>query len=89
MKKIIYKLLLLVSFILITLVIILSSVGIETSRLNNLISNKIIESNNNINLELTKIKFKLDIKKARLFVETKNPQIDYRNINIPKKNIRV
>jgi hypothetical protein len=89
MKKIIYKLLLLVSFILITLVIILSSVGIETSRLNNLISNKIIESNNNINLELTKIKFKLDIKKARLFVETKNPQIDYRNINIPTKNIRV
>ena len=89
MKKIIYKLLLLVSFILITLVIILSSVGIETSRLNNLISNKIIESNNNINLELTEIKFKLDIKKARLFVETKNPQIDYRNINIPTKNIRV
>jgi len=89
MKKIIYKLLLLVSFILITLVIILSSVGIETSRLNNLISNKIIKSNNNINLELTEIKFKLDIKKARLFVETKNPQIDYRNINIPTKNIRV
>jgi hypothetical protein len=89
MKKIIYKLLFLISFILITLVILLSSVGIETSRLNNLISNKIIESNNNINLELTVIKFKLDIKKARLFVETKNPRIDYRNINIPTKNIRV
>ncbi len=89
MKKIISILILIISLIFISLITILSTVGIETNKLNNLISKKIIETNNNIELKLSTINFKLDIKEISLFVETKNPQINYRTIKIPAKNIRV
>ena len=74
---------------LISLIIILSTVGIETNKFNNSISNKINQINNNINLKIITIKFKLDIRKISLFLETTSPQIDYRDILIPVKNIKV
>ena len=43
----------------------------------------------NIDVQLDTIKFKLDIKEISLFLETKNPKVIYRNINIPVKNIKV
>ena len=42
-----------------------------------------------IDLKLNTIKFKLDPKQLSLFLETKNPVINYKNITIPVQNIRV
>ena len=89
MKKIISTLILLGFFSIILLITILTTTGFETNRFNNLISKKINQANNNINLELTTIKFKLDIKEFSLFLETINSQIDYRSTIIPAKNIKV
>lgn len=89
MKKIIVSLTLLIIFSLITLIIILSTIGIETNRFNSFISNKIIQNNNNIDLKLTSVNFKLDLKEISLFLETKKPQIIYRDVLIPAENIKV
>ena len=49
-------------------VIILSTIGIETSKFNNFISQKINQINKQINLELISVKFKIDIKELSLFL---------------------
>ena len=89
MKKILTTLFLffLISFL--TLLLIIATIGIETNRFNNFISQKINQNNKNINIKLDKIKFKLDIKNISLFLETFNPKIIYRNSTIPANNIRV
>ncbi len=77
--------------ILITFVIgliFISTIGIETKKFNNLFSQKINENYKQISLELNTIRFKLDIKELSLFLETNNPNIDYKDINIPVKNIK-
>ena len=89
MKKIIYYLILLLFFILITFTIIISTIGINTDRFNDLIIKKINQTNSNINLKLSTIKFKLDVKEISLFIETINPQINYRNADVPAKKIKV
>ncbi len=67
---------------------ILSITGFETDRFNEIISQKIIENNNKVSVKLQKIKFKIDIKKLSLFVETNGPIVIYKNIEIPIKNIK-
>ena len=89
MRKIIFNLISLVFLALISLIIILSTIGVETNRFNNLISKKINETNNNIYLKLNTVKFKLDIKEISLFLETIEPEIVYRDNRIPAKNIKV
>ena len=87
--KIISRLIIFMFFVLMLLIIILSTIGIETNRFNNLISQKINTARNHINLELDTIKFKFDIKKISLFLETINPNINYRGVVVPAKNIKV
>ena len=89
MKKIILSLILFILLILISLITLLSTLGIETNKFNNLISKKINQTNNNINLKLNTIKFKFDIKEIGLFLETNDPFINYRDTAIPAKNIKV
>ena len=89
MKKIINTLIFLFFFLLVILAVTLTTIGIETSRFNTLILKKINQTNNNINLELKKIKFKFDIKEVSLFLETIDPLIYYRDTVVPAKNIRV
>ena len=89
MKRIISILILLLFFLLAGGIAILSTVGIETKKFNNFISNKINQSNNNISLQLNKIKFKIDIREISLFLETKEPKINYQEIFIPAQNIKV
>ena len=89
MKKIVLSLILLIFLFLSVSIAILSTAGIETKKFNNFISNKINQSNNNISLQLNKIKFKIDIKKISLFLETNEPKIDYQGIVIPTQNIKV
>ena len=89
MKKAITTLVLIISIFLAVLIIVLSTNGIETNRFNNFISQKINQSNNNINLELNSIVFKLDIKEMSLFLDTPKPKINYRNTAIPAEKIKV
>jgi hypothetical protein len=89
MKKIISTLILLILLTLGFSIIILSTIGIETKKFNNFVSSKINQTNNNINLQLNKIKFKIDIKKISLFLETKEPKINYKTAIVPAKNIKV
>ena len=75
MIKLIKILALFLFFILITLTIILSTIGYETKKFNNIISKKIIEKNKNVKLELYQVKFKLEIQSLSLFLETRNPEL--------------
>ena len=63
----------------ISTILILSTIGIETNSFNNIISKKIKENNVDFKVKIETIKFKLDIKEVKLFLETKNPKISYRN----------
>ena len=89
MKKFLSNFFFIIISIFILLIIILSTIGIETERFNKLISKKINESNNNFNLQLQTVKFKLDLKEVRLFLKTDEPRIEYGNTLIPLNNIKV
>jgi hypothetical protein len=88
MKKIFLNFLLLFFVILFLLIIVLSTSGIETNKFNNFITKKATQTKN-IYLDLDKIKFKIDIKEFSLFLETQTPEISYREIVIPVRNIKV
>ena len=89
MKKILSISIILILTIFFSLVILLSTTGIETNRFNSVISQKINQSNNKIRLNFKTIKFKLDIKQLSLFLETENPNIYYRETLLPAKHIKV
>ena len=72
-EKIIFKIIFINIFILSIIIVILSTIGIETNKFNEIISEKVNETNN-IKLELDTIKFKLDPKELSLFLETKKPK---------------
>ena len=71
------------------IILTLSTVGVETNKFNDFISNKINQNNNNISLKLQTINFKFDFKQMSLFLETNDPLIYYREIIVPAKNIKV
>tara|TARA_A100001015_G_scaffold189432_1_gene211048 strand:+ start:6416 stop:8587 length:2172 start_codon:yes stop_codon:yes gene_type:complete len=87
MKKKITNFILFVVISLITIIIILSTSGIETNKFNKLIIEKSSQGKN-INLKLETIKFKIDPKKLSLFLETHNPEIMYKNLLVPVKSIK-
>ena len=66
----------------------LSTSGIETNKFNKFISKKVSQTKN-INLDLDKIKFKIDLKELSLFLETQTPNVTYREVLIPVRNIEV
>ena len=65
MKKIIINLFFLIFFLFSTLILILSTFGIETNKFNNLIVQKVNQTNI-VELKLKTIKFKLDLKRTEL-----------------------
>ena len=83
MKKIIYSFFLVTLSLLVFLLIYLSSIGIETSKFNNIIINEVKKKEPNIQLSLNKIKIKFDIKKIQIYLSTIEPQITYQGIRIP------
>ena len=87
-RKIIYNLFLFLLLSIILIILILSTLGIETDKFNRLITNKIAKTKN-IDLELQTINFKLDLKELSLFIETQNPKINYINQAIPARYIKV
>ena len=88
MKRIVINLILFVIISFISLIVILSTIGIETNKFNRLIAEKISQEKN-INLKLETIKFKINPKKLTLFLETQNPEIIYRNFLVPVTSIKV
>ena len=76
-------------FILFISILILTTIGIETNKFNNFISKRINQTNNNLDVQLSTIKFKLDIQEISLFLETKSPQINYKNVTLPARIIKV
>ena len=88
MKKIVSYFILFIVIFFITLIVILSTIGVETNKFNKLIIEKISQTKN-INLDLKTIKFKINPKELSLFLETQNPGIIYRNLLVPVKNIKV
>ena len=89
MRKLFFTVNLVVFFSVIFSVIILSTIGYETNKFNGFISKKISENNKNINLEIEKIKFKIDIKKLSLFLETNTPKLNYKKLNLPLENVKI
>ena len=89
MKKLFYRLILILFSILISLIIILSTTGLETDRFNEIISQKINESNNKISIKLEKIKYKFDIQNLSLFLKTSNPEFNYQDISLSIKEIKI
>ena len=89
MRKLFSTIIFLLLYLFIFFIITLSTIGINTNKFNNLISQKITQSNNNIQLDFNSIKFKLDIKKISLFIETIKPTIKYANSVIPVNEIKV
>ncbi len=89
MKKIIIWFFYILIILSTTSVIILSTTGIETTKFNKIVSEKISENNKNVLLKLKKIKFKIDIKKVSLFLNTDEPTLIYGNQDLPIQNIKV
>ena len=88
-KKVFSILTWIVFIIIILIAITLTTTGIKTNKFNNFIENKINQDSNKVNIKLDTIKFKFDIEKISLFLEAKNPKINYRDTFIPAKNIKV
>ena len=88
-KKVVLILTWTVFIILILIAIALTTTGIKTNKFNNFIEKKINQDSNKINIKLDTIKFKFDIEKISLFLEAKNPKINYRDTFIPAKNVKV
>ena len=89
MKKIIKYFFLLFFLSVISFLLVLSTIGVETSKLSTVISNQIQNNSNNLKIKFNSVKFKLDIKKLSLFAETANPFIEYNEILIPIKNVKI
>jgi len=89
MKKFLYSFLVIIVFLLTSGVIYLSIFGIETTKFNNLIVKEIKKKDPRNELELQKIKIKLDLKKIQLYLSTSNPKITYENIKIPITKISI
>ncbi len=89
MKKFLYLSFLIFLLLFSSIVAYLSTIGIETSKFNNLIVKSIKDNNPRVEIELEKIKIKLDIKKIQLFLSTENPKIIYQNVKIPITEIKI
>ena len=79
MKKFLYLFFLIFLFLFVSIGTYLSTIGLETSKFNNLIIKSIEEKYPDVELELEKIKIKLDIKKIQLFLSTNNYLSKYKN----------
>ncbi len=89
MKKLFFITSITLFFLLVFLILILSTIGFQTDKFNKFISDKVIESNKNILLKLEKIKFKFNVKDFNLFLETENPELIYKDLTIPIQNAKV
>ncbi len=87
MIKKIVQLILFLLLILISFLMYLSIYGINTNKFNNLISEKIIERDKNLNINFDKIKIFLNINNRNFELKTSNPKVSFKNHEIKIKSI--
>ena len=78
-----------ISFLFLVIIFIssyLSLVGYETNKFNSLLENKITSNVSNTEINLNKIKIKIDVQNMSFFITTLKPNIKYyeKNVNISK-----
>jgi len=89
MQKFLYSFFLIVLSLIIFFIIYLSTVGLETSKFNNVIINEVKKKDSSIRLSLNKIKIKLDLEKIQIYLSTFKPEIVYQDISLPITEIKI
>ena len=89
MKKIIYSFFLITLSLIVFAVIYLSTIGLETSKFNNIIIKEIKKKDPNIQLSLDKIKIKFDLKKIQIYLSAIEPRVIYQDVKIPITEINI
>jgi len=89
MKKFIYSFFLIILSLITFIIVYLSTVGLETSKFNNIIIKEIKKKDPNIQIVLNKIKIKFDLEKIQVYLYTFEPKITYRDIKIPITEINI
>ena len=89
MKKILYSFLLITLSLIVLIIVYLSTIGLETSKLNNLIIQEVKKQDPNLQISLDKIKIKFDIKKIQIYLTVQKPKIVYQDIEIAIKEIDI
>ena len=89
MKRFIYSFLLIILLFIVILFTYLSTIGIETTKFNNIIVKEIKKKAPSTQLLLSKIKIKFDIKKIQIYLSASKPEIIYQGIKIPITEISV
>ena len=84
MKKIFFTFIFIILLIVTIFTAVLSTIGLETNKFNNIIIDRITESNLDTVTELKTVKFKIDFKELS-FLETIKPKIKIKRISIPVK----
>jgi len=88
MKKIIYRSAIIIFLILVSSIVYLSVIGLETNRFNNQIVNEFKKSNPNIEIKLKKILIKLNPLKFQIKIKTLGPVIKSNNDVIEIESIK-
>ena len=88
MKKIFNSISIFLFLFIIALIVYLATLGIETNRFNNLISNKIKNLDEKLTVDLNKIKIKLDIQNLSFFIFTQNPKFFYQGTGFELRELR-
>ena len=88
MKKNIIKYFLLVTCSFVFVIIYLSVIGVETEKFNNQIKDKVFKNNNNLKIDLKKIKLTLDHFNFRINAKTIGANILYRGKNLELEYIK-
>ena len=82
MKKYIIKYLSIFFVLLISVIFYLSFVGLNTEKFNNQIKEKVNQTNNNLEIEIKKIKLTLDPLNLKINAKTIGPNVLYKGINL-------
>jgi len=88
MKNNILKYSILFLFILVILIVYLSTLGIETNKFNNQIKNRISQINENIDIELKNIKLILDPFKFKVYAKTARATVFFTKRRLSLENIK-
>ena len=89
MKKTLTILLLIIIILILGSITILSFKGYETNKFNNFLEKKISEKNSKVELELDKIKIKLNVSKFNLLLSSSEPELKFQEINIPISKFKI
>ena len=94
MRKLLLKFFIAITVLIFLPIIYLSTIGIETESFNEQIKNKVNESNKNLQLNLKKIKIKLDPLRLKFNAKTVgatvyyyNKPVSYTHLTLPTKRI--